>query len=691
MPEQPDVESAPSSHRWRTVMVLGLLLPLVAASVLIWSATGRQANIDKVPVAIVNNDKIITGSQPMAAGRSLTAALTHPKSPKNNLKWTLTDQKDATEGLRSGSYYAVLTIPTDFSSSILSTGTDKPQHARLQLVSNAAASTTVPYISQAIASAAGQSLGDQTTQGYLKNVYGGFNTLADNNSKAASSASQLAGGTSQLSSGADKLDHGAASLASSLTQLASGAGSLAGGARSVNSGADQVDGGAAQLAHGSGKLHGSATKLAGASTKLAHKSSSLADASHTVARGTKGVTVAIGGLSAGDRLLAAQLATLDKTCVIEGGSRLFCGRLTRIQGHALRLSKIASRVQGGAAQVASGASRLADGAGALAGGAASLAHGNHQLSSASGKLSSSARRLSSGAASLAQGTAGLVTGADQLATGAQSAASAGGSVAQGSSTVASSAGKTNSGAQQLSSGLTKAAKQSPTYSTSQQKALEPVVSEPVQLTSQVQHSSHGNGWLIAVIVAVILWLAVLVAALSVDVAAVRRHALAPVSSRRLALTQALPVIGFAVLQAAAVIVAVLVFHTDTASAVGLALLTLLAALSFALLAMALRVAIGRAGVTLFVLLLVLQLAASGNVIPLETAPSVLQALNGVLPLTAYVNGASQLVSGGHAASLVEVVLVLVLWAGVSTLGLVSGVKRGRRRVATTPGQVALSA
>jgi putative membrane protein len=241
MPDRPDLVEAPTPRRWKRVAALGLLLPLVAASVLIWSASGRQDNIDKVPVAIVNNDKIITGSQPMAAGRSLTAALTHPKSPKKNLLWTLSDKKDAAAGLRSGSFYAVLTIPPDFSSSILSTGTDKPQQGKLQLVSNAAASTTVPYISQAIASAAADSLGEQSTQGYLKNVYGGFNTLASNNSKAASNASQLAGGTSQLSSGATQLDQGAASLASSLAQLSAGAGSLAEGTGSVNSGAAQVD------------------------------------------------------------------------------------------------------------------------------------------------------------------------------------------------------------------------------------------------------------------------------------------------------------------------------------------------------------------------------------------------------------------------------------------------------------------
>jgi putative membrane protein len=685
--DRPDGGEPTPARAWKRTVALGVLLPLVTASVLIWSATGRQDNLDRVPVAIVNNDKIITGSQPMAAGRSLTAALTHPKSSKNNLKWTLTDKKEADAGLRKGTFYAVLTIPSDFSSAILSSGTDKPQQGKLQLVSNAAASTTVPYISQQIASAAGTSLGDQTTQGYLKNVYGGFNTLAKNSQSAASSASQLADGTDQLSSAAAKLDKGAGSLAGSLTEVASGAENLASGTRSVSSGAGKVDSGATDLAQGSAKLQTSAKKLSGASQKVARKSDSLAGAAHGVARGTKVVSLGVRGVSGLNRLLAAELARLSDVCVARGGSVVFCRRLARTHDHAVRLAAAAGRLRGAADEAARGSRAVADGTSALSGGTSEVADGNEQLNAASDRLSGSARQLEDGAHSVARGAAGLVTGADQLASGAKSSAAGGASLASGSSSLASSASKTDSGARSLSSGLAKAAKNSPTYSTSQQNALAPVVSEPVQLATDVQHSEHGNGWLIALIVAVILWLATLVAALSLDVAAVLRNALAPVSSRRIAVSQAVPVVGFAVLQAAAVFAAVLVFHPKTAEVVPLALLTLVAALAFSLLALALYVGLSRAGVTVFVLLLVLQLAASGNVIPLETAPAVLRTLNGVLPLTAYVNGASQLVSGGQAASLVEVGVVLVLWGAGSAFALLTAVKRRRRGVVPARGQV----
>ena len=310
MSDQETTEGPTHGPRTRLV-TLGLILPVIAASVLIWSATGRQDKIDRIPVAIVNNDKILTDPQPMAAGRSLTAALTHPKSPKNNLKWTLSDSKDANAGLRNGTFYAVLTIPSDFSSAIISSGTDKPAKGKLQLVSNGAASTTVPYISQEIAAAAATSLGDQTTQGYLKNVYGGFNTLADNSSKLASSGSQLANGTDQLSSGATDLDQGANHLADSLDPLATGAAGLATGTRSVDSGANKVATGAAGLAQGTKTLHTDANKLSLAARKLARASARLAGAAQEVARGTRLVARGVRGLSAADRLLAIELGVLS--------------------------------------------------------------------------------------------------------------------------------------------------------------------------------------------------------------------------------------------------------------------------------------------------------------------------------------------------------------------------------------------
>ncbi len=145
-----------------------------------------------------------------------------------------------------------------------------------------------------------------------------------------------------------------------------------------------------------------------------------------------------------------------------------------------------------------------------------------------------------------------------------------------------------------------------------------------------------------------------------------------------------PVIGLALVQVAAVVVATWVFHADLASTLGFVLLSVLAAVTFSVLAYALRLALGGAGVTIFVLFLLVQVAALGNVIPLETAPSVIRTLNGMLPLTAFTNGASQLASGGEVGSLTAVVTVLVRLGRGRGLASVAAVKSRRMSRGSPP-------
>ena len=100
----------------------------------------------------------------------------------------------------------------------------------------------------------------------------------------------------------------------------------------------------------------------------------------------------------------------------------------------------------------------------------------------------------------------------------------------------------------------------------------------------------------------------------------------------------------------------------------------------------LRWAFGSAGILAFVLLLLLQAAALGNVLPIETAPAPLPLLNRVLPLTSYVN-AHQSARRGRLGGLVcRVVTVLLVW-GVGSSGVALMLVR-RRRVSPAPAAVA---
>lgn len=664
---------------WRTIALIGIALPLVAATVLVWATTGRQDNLDRIPVAVVNNDQIIQDPQPMAAGRALAASLTEPSSDQPNLEWTLADTNDAAAGLKSGRYYAVLTIPPDFSKAILSTGTDDPVKGKLQLDSNGAASSTVPFLSQATASAAATSLGQQSTQGYLGQVYDGFNSIASSNQQTASSGQELAQGTQQVAQGAEQLDSGTEQLAAGLGQLSSGARELANGTGSLRRGADSLASGTRSLASGADDLDNGIERLASSAETLAGKQAGFARDARAVAAGSAKVAVAARRHSLGSRGVAQNLRALALICERQGGSASFCTAVANARDRAVTVADGAAGVADLTAGVAKADARLAAGAEALAAGSRGVAGGARALGRAGQQVSSGADDLSAGAASLAQGATETDQAAGQLASGAASSSSAARELASGSASLSSGASSANDGAQQLSQGLDKLAKQSPTYSKDEQDALTTVVSEPVTLASTVEHSDHSNGWLIGVLLGIILWLAALLGVLRRDIAHVLRFSATPIPSRRLTMVQLRPALALALAQGVAVLAALLLLRIGMASPVSFGLLTILAAVSFTLVGLALRWAWGNAGILAFVLFLLLQAAALGNVLPIETAPEPLPTLNGLLPLTAYVNAASQLVSGGSVGSLAGSVTVLAVWGLGATL--VALVLVRRRRVA----------
>jgi putative membrane protein len=122
-------------------------------------------------------------------------------------------------------------------------------------------------------------------------------------------------------------------------------------------------------------------------------------------------------------------------------------------------------------------------------------------------------------------------------------------------------------------------------------------------------------------------------------------------------------------------------HLSSALAFGA--FTILGAVVFALVVEALHVGLRRAATVGFLLLSAIQLAALGNVVPIQTAPGALQTLNGLLPLTTFVNGAAQFASGGHVHSVAALLITLVLWGLVALVVILLRTRRDRSHVPAT--------
>lgn len=337
-----------------------VLIPLAFAGLFVGAVGQGKSAIDSIPVAIVNQDTLqkVTNADGSVtnvfAGRQLVTELTGSEG----FDWTITNAADAEAKLASGEVYAVLTVPSNFSDSILSLSSADPKKADISIRTD----DTHSYLTGSVAQVVGQTMtdtfGKAITAQYIGGIYSSLGDLGTSLTAAADGATSLANGATSLSSG--------------LTQYTDGVGSLA-------SGLSQLEDGAAQLSSGAATYTG------------------------TVSQISAGLTALAPAMSTADPALQAQfnalVAGLSQTAA--GGSSLTTG----IAGVQSGISQSAS----GAWQLANGSDQLTSGASQLASGATDLATG---LQSGADQLPSSNADTAAASAEVAADPVGLTVSTD---------------------------------------------------------------------------------------------------------------------------------------------------------------------------------------------------------------------------------------------------------------------------------------
>ena len=401
---QPDTRSTaptplPRRGRLRIAAIVAVVLvPLAFAGLFVGALSQASTAVGRIPAAIVNSDKLIYSTavdgtkSPIFAGRQLVTELTGGTSAgkSGGFDWTITNSSDARKALADGTVDAILTVPKNFSSSILSLKSSSPSRANIAIQTDDAHSYLTGAVAQAVGDGMVNTFGKAITEQYISGIYASVGTLGSSLTTAANGAAGLATGATNLSGGLDSLTGGAASAAGGAASLASGIGKYTGGVDSLNAGLRSLDSGAAGLSgvsSGVSDYTGAVTQL---SQGLDYVYASLQSTDPSAAAAIKRVKDGLSAASAGGIALSQQTT---------GGI---------------------SGIQGGISQSAIGADKLAAGSAGLRSGARSLASGVGELSTGAASAASGASALATGASQLASG---LKSGADQLpATDAAAAA-----------------------------------------------------------------------------------------------------------------------------------------------------------------------------------------------------------------------------------------------------------------------------
>ena len=166
--------STPAERRVRYGVLVAAVIavPLAVAGLVSGAFAGATENIETIPAVVVNNDEMVTMTlpdgteQPVLAGRLLVTELTAPETA--GFSWTISNDDEAAKLLESGDAYAVLTIPSDFSSSVTSLSGETPTKANLDIRTDDAHGYLAGSVAQSVGDAMTTAFGRELTAQYLE-------------------------------------------------------------------------------------------------------------------------------------------------------------------------------------------------------------------------------------------------------------------------------------------------------------------------------------------------------------------------------------------------------------------------------------------------------------------------------------------------------------------------------------------
>lgn len=97
----------------KVVLAAIIVIPMLYSGIFLGSMWDPYGNADKIPVAVVNEDNKVTyNGSSLHIGEDLVANLKKAKE----MDFCFVDAAKASQGLKDGSYYMIITIPENFSS-----------------------------------------------------------------------------------------------------------------------------------------------------------------------------------------------------------------------------------------------------------------------------------------------------------------------------------------------------------------------------------------------------------------------------------------------------------------------------------------------------------------------------------------------------------------------------------------------
>lgn len=443
-----------------------VLIPSIYSTLFLASMWDPYGNLDKLPVAVVNHDNPVSYEDSLIdVGNSLVDNLKENES----LDFHFVDETVAEEGIRSGDYYMVITIPEDFSKKAITLMDDTPEQMVLSYETNPGTNYIASKLSNTALAKIQESVANEVTRTYAKTVFEKLAIIEKGLEHGAKGALELKDGTQKLIDGNQTLTEnlkflseqtlafqdGSHTFYEGLSEYTSGVSKLTDGAITLQSGSEQLLTGSYQLNQGAQSLAKGSKNLSDATSSLSEGASNLQAGMTQLTKGGESLTEGTDQLKTGMEAYIKGVNTLQENAK----------KIAMIENQELRNAYMQALLKGfedltmqndalllGATSLQEGNQTLTNGLSGLSQGVDTLLDGCNKLDAGASALTEGASTLATGSEDLYLGMQSLHDGIDTLEEGASTLYSNNETLLSGADTLCESAGKMHEGVSKLADG-----------------------------------------------------------------------------------------------------------------------------------------------------------------------------------------------------------------------------------------------
>ncbi|WP_066368843.1 YhgE/Pip domain-containing protein [Neobacillus fumarioli] len=428
------------------IAIIGVMtIPVLYSGTYLWAFWDPYAHLDRMPVAIVNNDEGATyNGQELTIGKDLVKNL----KKKDSFNWHFVSANRAKEGLKQQDYYLEIEIPKDFSKNATTLQSHHPKKLELIYTVNEGYNYLSSKIGDSAVEKIKEEVSNSVTKTYAESMFNNLKDVAKGLNKASDGAGDLYKGIRDAKDGAGKLAEGITSAKRGTDQLTNGAKSVQTGAQtmeqklevlaekstvfsqgiqSASSGSQQVQSGLQQFGAGLVQMKDANTKLLEGANQAEAGGKQISGGLDEAAKNLPDLQSGAKQLSDGALKLSASIdqwkAGADKAKTsadsVNQGLQKLLDQVSQMEDKTadpLEKAKL-DVLKTSLAKLLQGSQQVASSVGDLAGITAQIKQGSDSLEFGSVRLNQGQDKLAAGLNRLSDGAKQLVSGQDQLTQG----------------------------------------------------------------------------------------------------------------------------------------------------------------------------------------------------------------------------------------------------------------------------------